>query len=81
MLTPEEIDTAANLLYEAENARIAVRNIRRDANQHLKGLIKSDHLSKDDERRAEGDIQTLTDQFVSKVDEVLQEKEAELMEI
>ena len=66
---------------EAENARVAVRNIRRDANQHLKGLIKTEHLSKDEERRAEGDIQTLTDQFVSKVDTVLEEKEAELMEI
>ena len=66
---------------EAEGARVAVRNIRRDANTHLKGLIKSDHLSKDEEHRAEGEIQALTDDFVAKVDEVLQEKEAELMEI
>lgn len=67
--------------HEAENARVALRNIRRDANQHLKGLIKSDSLSEDDERRAEGDIQSLTNDFVAKVDAVLQEKEAELMEI
>ena len=67
--------------HEAENARVALRNIRRDANQHLKGLIKSDSLSEDDERRAEGDIQSLTDSFVAKVDSVLQDKEAELMEI
>ena len=58
-----------------------MRNIRRDANQSLKGLIKSESLSKDDERRAEGEIQKLTDEFVAKVDEVLKEKEAELMEI
>lgn len=66
---------------EAEQTRVAVRNIRRDANQSLKGLIKSESLSKDDERRAEGEIQKLTDEFVAKVDEVLKEKEAELMEI
>jgi len=66
---------------EAEQARVAVRNIRRDANQTLKKMIKSDSLSKDDERKAEGDIQKITDDFVAKVDEVLKEKEAELMEI
>lgn len=66
---------------EAEQARVAVRNIRRDANQTLKKMIKSDSLSKDDERKAEGDIQKITDDFVAKVDDVLKEKEAELMEI
>lgn len=66
---------------EAEQAKVAVRNIRRDSNQTLKGMIKSESLSKDDERKAEGEIQKLTDDFVAKVDDVLKEKEAELMEI
>ena len=65
---------------EAENSRVAVRNIRRDANQSLKSLIKSEHLAKDDEHRAEEDIQKLTDEFISKIDAVLQVKESELME-
>ena len=67
--------------HEAENARIAIRNIRRDANAHLKALIKDEHLAKDEEHKAEEAIQKLTDQFVAQVDEVLKEKEAELMEI
>ena len=66
---------------EAENARIAIRNIRRDANAHLKALIKDEHLAKDEEHKAEEAIQKLTDQFVSQVDDVLKDKEAELMEI
>ena len=66
--------------HEAENARVAIRNIRRDANQHLKGLIKDEHLAKDDEHRAEEEVQKLTDQFVAKVDELLKAKEQDLME-
>jgi ribosome recycling factor len=66
--------------HEAENARVAVRNIRRDANQHLKGLIKDEHLAKDDEHRAEEKVQKLTDQFVAKVDELLKAKEQDLLE-
>ena len=61
--------------HEAENARVAIRNIRRDANQHLKGLIKDEHLAKDDEHRAEDEVQKLTDQFVTQVDELLKAKE------
>ena len=67
--------------HEAENARIAIRNIRRDANQHLKALIKDEHLAKDAEHKAETDIQQLTDKFISEVDEVLKEKEQDLMEV
>ena len=66
---------------EAENTRIAIRNIRRDANQHLKGLLKDKEISEDDDRKAEVDIQKITDKLIAEVDEVLQEKEAELMEI
>jgi ribosome recycling factor len=66
--------------HEAENARVAIRNIRRDANQHLKGLIKEEHLAKDEEHRAEDEVQKLTDQFVAKVDELLKAKEQDLME-
>ncbi len=65
---------------EGENARVAIRNIRRDANQHLKALIKDEHLAKDEEHRAEDEVQKLTDQFVSKVDELLKAKEQDLME-
>jgi ribosome recycling factor len=65
---------------EAENARIAIRNIRRDANQHLKGLIKDEHLAKDEEHRAEDEVQKLTDEFIAEVDELLKAKEQDLME-
>ncbi|GMQ75594.1 MAG: ribosome recycling factor [Gammaproteobacteria bacterium] len=66
--------------HEAENARVAIRNIRRDANQHLKSLIRDEHLAKDEEHRAEDEVQKLTDRFVAKVDELLKAKEQDLME-
>ena len=66
---------------EAEQARVAVRNIRRDANQHLKALIKDEHLPEDAEKRAETDIQKLTDRYVAEIDSALEEKEQDLMEI
>ena len=66
---------------EAEQARIAVRNIRRSANQHLKALIKDEHLPEDAEKRAEGEIQKLTDRHIAEIDAVLEEKERDLMEI
>jgi ribosome recycling factor len=66
--------------HEAENARVAIRNIRRDANQHLKGLIKEQHLAKDEEHRAEDEVQKITDEFIAKVDELLKAKEQDLME-
>ncbi|MCP5151219.1 MAG: ribosome recycling factor [Ectothiorhodospiraceae bacterium] len=66
---------------EAEAARVAIRNIRRDANQHLKQLIKDEHLAKDAEKRAEDEIQKLTDEFIAQVDQVLKEKEADLLEV
>ena len=66
---------------EGENAKIAIRNIRRDANHHIKELLKEKEISEDDERRAEHDIQVVTDVAVKKVDEIVAEKEQELLEI
>ena len=66
---------------EAEQARIAVRNVRRSANQHLKALIKDEHLPEDAEKRAEAEVQKLTDRHVARIDSVLEEKEHELMEV
>jgi ribosome recycling factor len=66
---------------EAEGARVAVRNIRRDANNDLKKLVKDKTISEDEERRAQDDIQKLTDKCIADVDKILEAKEAELMEI
>jgi ribosome recycling factor len=66
---------------EAENAKVAIRNIRRDANNSLKELEKEKEISEDDLRRSEEQIQKLTDAKVAKVDEFLEEKEKELLEI
>ena len=67
--------------HEAEGGRVAVRNIRRDAMHDVKELLREKMIGEDDERRAEGDIQTLTDKYVAEIDELLAAKEAELMEI
>ena len=66
---------------EAENARVAVRNIRRDANHELKELLKEKSISEDDERRAQDDVQKLTDRHVAQIDEALAAKEADLMAV
>jgi len=66
---------------EAEAAKIAVRNVRRDANEHLKKLLKDKECSEDEERRAHEDLQKLTDRFIAEVDRLLQVKEADLMAI
>ncbi|HET8876352.1 MAG TPA: ribosome recycling factor [Casimicrobiaceae bacterium] len=66
---------------EAEAAKIAVRNVRRDANEQLKKLLKDKQCSEDDERRAHDELQKLTDRFVADVDRLLQAKEADLMAI
>lgn len=67
--------------HEAEAARVAIRNVRREANHALKELVKERAVSEDQERRAEDEVQKLTDRFVAEVDKVLQAKEADLMEI
>jgi len=67
--------------HECENARIAMRNLRRDANATLKDLLKKKECSEDDERRAQDDIQKLTDKYVAEVDKQFSQKETELMAI
>ena len=66
---------------ETEGARVAIRNIRRDANNDLKKLVKDKAISEDEERRAQDDIQKLTDKCIADVDKILEAKETELMEI
>jgi ribosome recycling factor len=66
---------------EAETARVAMRNIRRDANAHLKELLKEKKIAEDEERRGQDEIQKLTDRYITEIEKVLQTKEAELMAI
>ncbi len=66
---------------EGENAKVAIRNVRRDANTQLKELLKKKSIAEDDERRAQDDIQKLTDRHIADVDKALQAKEAELMAV
>lgn len=67
--------------HEAENARVAVRNLRRDANHHLKEALKNKDVSENDERRAQEDVQKLTDRSIAEIDKLLQQKEAELLAV
>lgn len=66
---------------EAENARVAIRNIRRDANQMIKELLKEKQITEDDERRAETAIQKLTDKYISEVEKIIETKESDLMTV
>lgn len=66
---------------EAEQGRVSIRNIRRDANSHVKDLVKSKQISEDDERRANDVVQKLTDKYIAELDMVLAEKEKDLMQI
>lgn len=66
---------------EGENAKVAVRNLRRDANHHLKDLLKQKAVSEDDERRAQDEIQKLTDKFIAEIDKLLVAKETDLMAV
>jgi ribosome recycling factor len=67
--------------HEAEQGRVAIRNIRRDANQTLKDSVKAKDISEDDERRASEVVQKLTDQYIAEIETVLQVKEKDLMQI
>jgi len=67
--------------HEGENAKVAIRNIRRDAMHHVKELLKDKKITEDEERRAEDDVQKLTDKFVKEVDVVAKAKEDELMSL
>ena len=66
---------------EGENAKVAVRNLRRDANATLKDLLKNKEISEDDERRTQDEIQKLTDRYVAEIDKQLAQKEVELMAV
>lgn len=66
---------------EAEHARVAIRNIRRDANSDLKELLKEKEISEDEERKGQDEIQKLTDKYVAEVEEALKKKEADLLEV
>ena len=67
--------------HEAENARVAVRNIRRDANNHLKDMLKKKEVPEDQERKAQDDVQKLTDRYIGEIDKILQQKEADLLAV
>lgn len=67
--------------HESESSKVAIRNARRDANTHLKDLLKEKEISEDEEKKALDDIQKLTDKYTAKVDDVLADKEKDLMEV
>ena len=67
--------------HEGETAKVAIRNLRRDANTHLKDALKKHEVPEDDERRAQDDIQKLTDRYIAEVDRLLAEKEKDLMAV
>jgi ribosome recycling factor len=67
--------------HDAESARVAVRNVRRDVMADIKEMLKEKLLSQDDERRAEGDVQKLTDRYVAEIDQTLAAKEKEIMQV
>ncbi|WP_049623857.1 ribosome recycling factor [Frateuria defendens] len=74
-------ELAKHVSHEGENAKIAIRNVRRDALQQVKDLLKDKSITEDDERRADDEIQKLTDRFVKEVDTVVKAKEEELMSV
>lgn len=65
----------------AEEARVSIRNVRRDGNEEFKKLEKAEHVGKDDIRKASDDLQKMTDQWIKKIDDLLAHKEAEIMEV
>lgn len=82
MLTEERRRDLTKLVRsEGEGAKVAIRNVRRDANDTLKKMVKDKEISEDDERRAQDDIQKATDKAVAEVDKMLQVKEADLMAV
>ena len=74
-------DLAKVVRHEAENARVAVRNVRRDANQSLKDLVKEKEISDDDEKRGETEVQKITDQHIARIEEVMAAKEKEILSV
>ena len=81
-LTEERRRELARVVHKkVEEGRVAVRNVRRDSLEHLRRLQKDEHVSEDDERRAQDRLQKITDRFIGEVDRLGQEKEAELLEV
>lgn len=81
-LTEERRKEYVRMLHKlAEEGRVAIRQARKDANDEVKAREKKEHLSEDDVRREQGEIQKLTDSFIGKVDEIMKHKEAEVMEV
>jgi ribosome recycling factor len=81
-LTEERRKEYVRLLHKlTEEARVAVRNVRRDANDEVKHRQKDEGLSEDDVRREQGEVQKLTDQYIAKIEELMKHKEAEIMEV
>lgn len=74
-------DLVKSARHEAENARVAVRNVRRDVMQELKEMLKEKLVSQDDDRRAQEEVQKLTDRFVAEIDQTLADKEKELLQV
>ena len=74
----EMVKIAAN---EGENGKVAVRNIRREANSDFKSLLKDKEISEDDDKQAHDNVQKLTDKYVAQIDEVVKEKEAEILTV
>lgn len=74
-------DLSRQVSRRVEEARVAVRNIRRDANEHLKKLLKDKEVGEDEERRAQDEVQKYTDRFVAEIDKALQAKEADLLAV
>jgi ribosome recycling factor len=74
-------ELAKVVAHEGENTKVAIRNVRRDANHHCKELLKAKAITEDEDRKAEEDIQKLTDKFVKEVDAVAKHKEDELMQL
>jgi len=81
-LTEERRRSLAKLLrQETENSKIAIRNIRRDANQQIKSLVKQKEINEDEERRGQDEIQKITDKHIADIDKYANEKESDLMQI
>jgi len=74
-------DLTKVIKHDGENAKVAVRNLRRDAIQHLKDALKKHEVSENDERRAHDEVQKMTDRHIAEIDQLLQEKEKELMAV
>jgi ribosome recycling factor len=82
MLTEERRKDLIKLVRgEAEAAKVSVRNVRRDANDALKKMLKDKEIGEDDERRAQDDVQKITDKFIAEIDKTLQAKETDLMAV